>query len=60
MGIEMEVWEESRADFEEILRTLQEAYVAFYDKPACRCTVYWDAVRYDLYSVVPIYAEGKV
>ena len=57
MGIEMEVWAEERNDFEEIIATLQRAHQDYYGKSISRENAYWDAVRYDLYAVVPIYAE---
>ena len=58
MGIEMEVWEEERATFEEIIAELQRCHQMYYGKEISRQNVYWDAVRYELYAVVPIYAEG--
>jgi hypothetical protein len=44
-------------DFDSLVNQFEQAWVAYYNKPADRNQVYWDAVRYDLYSLIPIYLE---
>jgi hypothetical protein len=44
--------------FHQTLTILKDAYSEYYNTVCNEETVYYDAVRYELYQVVPIYAVG--
>jgi hypothetical protein len=44
-------------DFDALVNQFEQAWIDRYKRPVARSQVYWDAIRYDLYGVLPCYIE---
>lgn len=44
-------------DFDALVNQFEQAWQERYQRPVARSQVYWDAVRFDLYGVLPFYME---